>query len=175
MKALTLKTSLLACGGRLSLCLLLSSSLLPLSVFATDALWENSATITVAPQIDATNFVNTGTININTTLPFETAHTLNFTNSGTMINSPGWFFNDSSPNIADREFADNFVNLNGGLVESLDSSGLTILFAGGISVGTAGASTSYLLIDASNVVNRGTLSVGGGGLLKIIGTNVNMA
>ena len=172
MKALTSKTSLLACGGRLSLCLLLSSSLLALPAFATDALWENSATITVAPQIDASNFVNTGTISINTTLPFETAHTLNFTNSGTMINSPGWLFDDSAPSTGNRQSADNFINLNGGLVQSLDSLGLAFVSIG---IGTGTSSTSYLLVDASNVVNKGTLSVGGGGLLKITGTNVNMA
>src|SRR5579883_396152 len=175
MKRPTFDSSLRAFGGRLQLSLLLGTCLTVIPALATDSLWQNSGTINSAPQIDASNFVNTGSITIATTLPFETAHTLNFTNSGTMIGSPGWIFDDSAPNTGDREFARSFANLNGGLVQALDAAGIAVVIVGGGSIGTGVTSSSYLWVDASNVVNKGTLSVGGGGWLKVVGTNVNMA
>src|SRR6478735_3591027 len=75
---------------------LMVAGLVPSVGQAADAFWDNSATVTDPPQIDATNFVNSGVIDIFTTLPFETSDTLNYTNSGTMIASPGWFF-DTAP------------------------------------------------------------------------------
>ena len=176
MKALTLET-LRPGPAQVGLGLLVLNCLLPCSSFATDPLWENSATITTPPQIDASNFVNSGSLQIFSTLPFETAHTLNFTNSGTMISSPGWLFDDAAPDVGTRDLADNFMNLNGGLVQSLDAGGSigVILVVGGGAIGLGTGASSYLWVNASNVVNKGTLSVGGGGWLRVVGTNVDMA
>lgn len=155
-------------GHRLGVGLLSLGLILPCSIHATDSLWMNSGTITSAPQIDATNFVNSGTIDISTSLPFETSNTRNYTNSGTMICSPGWFFDHATGNSGERNSADSFVNLNGGVVQSLDGAGFVL--AGGTA-----STPSYLWVSASNVVNKGTLIVGGNGWLKILGTNVNLA
>jgi hypothetical protein len=153
---------------------LLLAALIPSVTQAADAIWDNTATVTDPPQIDATNFVNSGLIEIFTSLPFETSDTRNYTNSGTMIGSPGWFFYNSPPANGQRRPADNFVNLNDGLVQALDGSGF---FTIGTVVGGASASSSpsYLVVAASNIVNKGTLSVGGNGLLNLRGTNVNVA
>src|SRR5579862_9298302 len=144
MNPLSLKAPRFASGGRLSLCLLLSGCLLPGIAFATDALWQNSGTITSPPQIDASNFFNSGSIQIFTSLPFETANTLNFTNSGTMVDSPGWLFDDAASSSGVRLFSDNFINLNGAEVQSLDSSGLAIAIIGGTVLGIGNSSSSYL-------------------------------
>src|SRR5260221_1804600 len=154
--------------------LLLLSSLLPCIVLAADSFWVNTGTITTPPQIDATNFVNSGDFNIFSTLPFETSDPLNFTNSGTMISTPGWFCEDPSPSSGLRSPSANFVNLNGGTVESRDGGGFVVIGSAG---GAGGASSfpSYLLIDATNIINKGSLIVGGNGWLQIKGTNVNLA
>jgi hypothetical protein len=148
--------------------LLLVAGLLPSVAQAADAVWDNSGTVTDPPQIDATNFVNSGLIDIFTSLPFETSDTLNYTNSGTMIGTPGWFFLTSPANTGHDRPAANFVNLNDGLVQAQDGGRL-------VTIGTASAAASYLVIAASNIVNKGTLSVGGNGLLNLRGTNVNLA
>src|SRR5208282_4197390 len=69
--------------------------------------YNNSGTITgIPPNVDATNFYNSGSWNISTippnngtlpngdqtAFPYETAHTLNYTNVGTMICTVGWEF-----------------------------------------------------------------------------------
>jgi hypothetical protein len=171
MKALSF---LIRSVGSRELGLFLVSALLlsPGLLRATDPYWINSGTITSLPQIDASNFVNSGSINIASELPFETSDTINFTNSGTMVSSPGWFFDTAAASNGPRDMADNFVNLNGGIVQSLDG-GFVIVVGGG----TAGsvAARSYLWVNASNVVNHGILSVGGSGWMRIISTNVDVA
>jgi hypothetical protein len=158
----------------LPFCSALAIALIACSAQATDDFFINTGPITSAPQVDAFNFVNSGSISLSTSLPFETSNTRNYTNSGTMTGSPGFFFDDAAPNNGPRFPADNFVNLNGGTVQAQDTA--TVL-GGGIIVGVGIASTpvSYLWVSASNVINQGTLSVGGGGWLKIIGTNVGLA
>jgi hypothetical protein len=66
--------------------------------------------------------------------------------------------------------SDSFVNLNGGTVEALDGGGQPSIIGFFQNV-----APSYLWINATNVVNSGTLSVGGSGWLKIQATNVNAA
>jgi hypothetical protein len=172
MKAFIHKLSRVACGGPV-LCLLALGLLLPSFSRATDAIWENSGTINTAPQIDALSFFNSGVIEFGSTLPFETSNTRFYTNSGTMISSPGWFFDTASTDNGQRTSADSFVNLNGGVVQALDGGGFFVIGIGGF----AGASStpSYLWVTATNVVNKGTLSVGGNGWLSVVATNVNMA
>ena len=154
---------------------LFAACLIPTLGHAADMVWSNSATITFPPQIDATNFINSGVISITTRDPFETSDTLNFTNSGTMIGSVGWFFDDAAPEHGPRRPSDNFVNLNQGLVEADDGAGGISFIIGGPNLGGSLVSPSYLWINASNVVNKGTLRVGADGYLKIKGTNVDLS
>jgi len=142
----------------------------PVSLYAVDEFWINSGTINFPVQIDAINVVNSGSLTVNSALPFETSNTRNFTNSGTMTGRPGWFFDNVAANSGARVAADNFVNLNNGVVQALDGGGL-INVIGFFS----GVAPSYLWVAASNVVNPGTLSVGGSGWLKVQATNMNAA
>lgn len=157
-------------------CCLLIGILLPLAAGATDATWVNNGTIVVAPNIDATNFVNNGTISVSTSQPFDTSNTQNFTNSGSMSGSVGFRFdtaprNSSGQLIGERRPAANFHNRNAGSISASDSGAI---FIGGGAFVTPG-SGSYLLVQATNVYNQGTLTVGGSGLLQIVGTNVNVS
>jgi hypothetical protein len=145
-------------------------SLVP-ATYATDTIWTNTGIITLPPRIDAINVDNSGLISIFTDLPFETSNTQNFTNSGTIQAEPGWFFNNAPTTIGERGLMASFVNQSGGVIEALDAPQTLFI------IGLPGGATfpSYLWVSATNIINRGTLSVGAGGWLKLAGTNVNLA
>jgi hypothetical protein len=148
---------------------------------ATDATWINNGTIVIAPNIDATNVINNGTFNISTIQPFDTSNTQNFTNSGSLNGAVGFRFDNAPRNssgqlIGQRKPARNFVNRTGGSVNAAE--GFTI--TGGVDGGgggsiIAGATGSYLLVQATNIINQGTLAVGADGLMQLVGTNVNLS
>ena len=150
-------TSVVRPGGRWFLpFLLLALVLVPFSgVTQPLATWINSGPITTPPQIDATNVVNSGTMNFYTSRPFTTSDTLNFTNSGTMIESAGWIF-DCEPSSGGQSFsAANFDNQYG-FIEGLFS--------------------SKLWVSATNIINdNGVLEVDANGWLKLVGTNVSLS
>jgi len=140
----------------------------PMAVRATDATWVNNGTIVVAPNIDATNFINNGTMLLTTSLPFDTSNTRNFTNNGTMTGSVGFKFdlaprNSSGQLIGARSLAANFHNRTAGAISAQD--GLLPSFQLG----------SYLYVQATNVINQGLLSSSAQGYLQIVGTNVNLS
>ena len=126
----------------------------PFAVQATDALYSSPATVTTpVPQVDATNFYNAGAWNIFTTDRFRTAHTLNYTNIGTMIGSVGWEF-DWGPSFAGtRSPSVNFVNNSASALVN---------------------GTLYLWVTATNIVNKGTLLASANGEIKLTGTTVDL-
>lgn len=145
-------------------------------VKATDATWYNIAILTFPPQVDATNVINNGSLIFltNTTaLPFDTSNTRNFTNNGTMIGSAGFQF-DNRPSVGTRKLAANFQNRNAGIIEGVDQArGYTTL--NGVPLIEEDLIPSYVLVSATNIINEGTLSVGAAGLMRLTGTNVNLA
>ncbi len=140
--------------GLLSILLLLVLAGFPVAVQATDALYTSPATVTgTPPQVDATNFYNAGIWNIFTTLRFTTAHTLNYTNIGTMNGSVGWEF-DWGPTFAGmRSWSANFVNNSASALVN---------------------GTNYLWVSATNIVNKGTLLASANGEIKLTGTSVDL-
>lgn len=158
-----------------SLCLVMFLG--PVAVQATDATWINNGTIVVAPTIDATNVINTGTINISTIQPFDTSNTQNVTNSGSMNGAVGFRFDNAPRNssgqlIGQRKPSKNFVNRTGGLVNANEGFSVTGVGGGSVIVGATG---SYLLVQATNIINQGTMSVGADGVMQLVGTNVNVS
>ncbi len=144
-------------GGLSSILLLFVLAGFPVAAPATDSLYISPATVTSPPQalpnVDATNFYNAGTWNIFTTLRYTTAHTLNYTNIGTMNGSVGWEF-DWGPSIAGmRSWSANFVN-----------NSASALING----------TDYLWVSATNIVNKGTLLASANGEIKLTGTTVDL-
>jgi hypothetical protein len=142
-------------GGLLSILLLFVLAGFPVAVPAADSLYTSPATVTgTPPNVDATNFYNAGAWNIFTTDRFRTAHTLNYTNIGTMIGSVGWEFNwGPSTGSGGRSPSANFVNN---------------------SVNALVNGTSYLWVSATNIVNKGTLAASAYGEIKLTGTTVDL-
>lgn len=110
------------------------------------------------PMVDATNFVNYGTFSTLTTAPYSTYNTRSYLNLGIMSGDAGFRF-DTAPYSAgsQRSFAASFVN--------------------GTLVGTNNASIygeTHLLIFSTNIVNRGLLSIGEYGLIRLEGLNVDL-
>jgi hypothetical protein len=124
----------------------------------------------IAPQIDATAFVNRSVFSIGTfslePLPYETLNTLFFTNtgSGVMTGDPGFRFNYAAGNS--RLPMDTWVN-QGSI--SVDSSTFF-----GSSISLLGLSANWLLVSATNITSTGPLSVGSQGLLRLEGKKINL-
>lgn len=116
---------------------------------ATLPLYQNNATVD-NPQIDATAVENNGTITTATTLPYDTANTLFYTNnaSGVMSGNVGFRFEFITNTF--RYPANTFVNH--GLISG----------------------TTHVLVNATNITNSGTLAVGTGGLIRLAGKSVDI-
>jgi hypothetical protein len=172
-----------------SLLLLIGLILSPLAVMGTSSIYINSgiiaydsatygSTVSYLPNIDATNFYNSGIWNIytlnpqtvyrNTGTPYTTANTMNYTNTGTMTGSVGWEFDFGSPTIAHSFFGGpklsaSFVNGNGATIQAVDGA----IYNPPTSENTY--LVSYLLICATNLVNKGTLIAGSHGEIVLQG------
>jgi hypothetical protein len=135
---------------------------------AADALSSWSGSVTAAPNIDATNFYNSGTWNIFVSpKPFMTANTLGYTNIGIMNSSIGWEFDwgpSTSGSPATRSWASRFLNDNNGVVST--TSGF-----GGLSQLTP---VGYLLVSATNIINKGVLSADSYSEIKLAGSTVDI-
>jgi hypothetical protein len=124
---------------------------------ATDANYINNSSIIsppmIAPQIDATNFINNGLFSISDfPLPFETWNTRNWTNNNQMRGFPGFQF----------DYFDSAGQTNGWSVNFKNSVNATI------------HGSPYVLVSATNINNKGTLSVGTDGLLSLTGKSIDL-
>src|SRR5450432_1576307 len=130
--------------------LLLLLTLCPFAGMAADSSYNNSGSINNAnlPQVDATNFVNSGTWNISVSPYYETSDTLHYTNTGTMTGSPGWNFDFNPSPTGQRGMSANLLNDNNGTIQASDG----IIFNPNIPFIPFRA--SYLLISATNIVNK---------------------
>jgi hypothetical protein len=164
--------------GRLrikSLPVLFSLLLSPFAALATQSLYSNTGAINGnPPQVDATNFYNSGTWNIFTQSPYETQNTLNYTNTGTsptsgsMIGSIGWEFDYGPLTNGGRGMSASFFNDSLASIQAVD----------GINQNPNGlpptTEASYLLVSATNIVNKGTLIAGAAGEIVLNGSNVTL-
>jgi hypothetical protein len=141
---------------------------------ATDALYHNIGTVICddPPQVDASVFLNDGSfcaqiqlntpgllilIGPNTTLPYTTQNTLWFTNNNIMQAGPG-FQLDYITDDGIHHPAASIVNSAGG------ANGPANIFG-----------TQFVLLSATNMVNKGLLEVGSFGLMQLSGQNLNLA
>ncbi len=172
-------------GGRFqagALSLLAGLILCPLAGMATDATYLNNGTIiylgsgafgnTVAfpPNVDATNFINGGTMEIVAfPTPFMTAHTLNFTNTGEMLGTVGWEFDYGPLSSGSRGMAANFYNGNLGTIESFSS------FLPNPLISPFTSLEGFLWVSATNLVNKGMLAADAACEIKLTGVNVDLS
>ena len=134
-----------------------------ITAVAVTPIYINNGLVNNAPQIDATAFVNRGTFYVSGLVsPYTTQNTLNYTNRGTLISDTGYSggfdfeFFDGSTGI--RRWASSIVNEG----------------VGSISVGAANYDGPYLILKATNIVNRGSISVASSGLIRLEGRNVDL-
>jgi hypothetical protein len=137
-------------------------------------LFQNFGTLTNVPQIDATAFANHGLFQVFSTLPFDTQNTLNFTNTGLMQGFPGFRF-DYVSTARLRRPAANFLNSFDARIDAVGGGQFIPTFGttGGLTVGT-GLENAQILVSATNIINRGRLTVDPSGLIRLDGQNVNL-
>ncbi len=123
---------------------------------APNDLFENNGTVNT-PVIDAVTFLNRGLFNVGAAdVPYDTQNTRFYTNfPGAIIQGVGGMRFSRVGEDGFRHPADSFYN------------------AGTIALDATG--NSWVLIDATNVVNRGGISVGESGLMSIRGDNVQLS
>ena len=136
---------------------------------ATDPLYHNIGTVDCdsAPQIDAQVFVNDGSFcalpiagslfGANPGIPYTTQNTLWFTNNGLMQSGPGFRLDYVSDDGLHHPAA-AIVNSAGG------ANGPANVFG-----------DSFVLLSATNLINKGLLEVGPFGLMQLSGNNLNLA
>lgn len=153
------------------LMVLVGTFLTPLAAPGTQSIaifTQTSPPITTPPQVDATNFYNSGNWDITTTHPFTTANTLNYTNVGDMVGSLGWEFDWGASIAGQRSMSASFFNGSHGTVQASDGivlNPVTSLYS---------FLASSLVVSATNVVNQGTLIGGAAGKIELNGVNVNL-
>ncbi len=159
--------------GRHVLLLLAGVFLTPMTGMATDSTYNNTGSIdnNNIPNVDATNFLNSGTWAIGVVLPYKTSHTLNYTNTGTMLSSVGWEFDYGPlPLIGGRGWSANFNN---------NSASATIRAIDGTVRNPPGSqnlsTASYLWVSATNIVNKGLLEADPNGQIVLTGGMVNLS
>jgi hypothetical protein len=165
--------SVLTTTGRLgkffSLCLLIV--LFPFLGKATIGTYVSPASVTFPPQVDATNFYNAGTWNLLdiSFTPYETSHTLNYYNKGSMQGTPGWEFDLGPLANGGRGWSSTFTNDNSGNILALDGPLFNPLYF------VSGPVGSYVLISATNIVNKGLLSANANGEIILTGSRISLA
>jgi len=158
----------LLCG---LLCLVLARTALAQSaLYENDGIVSYPGTQSYPPQIDATNFINTGSFTINfATLAllqpyYETSDTVNYTNTGLMMANTGFQFDDQSSVSGLRTMSGIFNN--SGLVScgSTNDTGATFFL-----------DYAQCLVSATNIVNPGTVDVGVDGQIQFNGLNDDLS
>jgi hypothetical protein len=133
----------------------------------TAPLFVNNGLIQAAPQIDATAFLNNGTISLSASLlPFDTQNTLYFTNRGTLSSlgpdSGGFRFDYVNSSTGIRKPAATILNDSGSVISATDS-------LNGYSDGP------FIILNATNIINKGAISILNTGLIQITGSDVNLS
>lgn len=168
----------------------------PLVVLGTQSIYINTGiiayysdlyanTVSYLPNIDATNFYNSGIWDVYTefpeydyelgvSAPYKTAHTLNYTNVSTMTGSEGWEFDygpSTGGNPSSRGMSASFFNGIHGRIEAVDGDILNPWYNNAFNPSLVSA----LLISATNLINQGILIAGAGGQIVLNGAYVNLA
>lgn len=131
----------------------------------------NGGNYSVDRPIDAVSFVNAGTFSADTFDLFATRNTLNYTNLGTIQASYGMeLLNVNSSGF--RHPSQNIVNGDRAVIEGIGSA----IFGSGYPDGQSYTygDGGYLIFNATNIVNRGRISVSFWGDLAANGHNVDL-
>lgn len=140
---------------------------LPEYIHSGQSNWDPSS----PPSIDAVRFINFGEFDVETDeFPYDFQNTLYFTNQNVMTGGIGFRFDLTRPN-GSRLPADTFYNAPDSFIYTYEPG---FGFVGGVTIGLVDQS-SQLLVNATNIVNKGFLSGGGNGLLSLKGKNIDLS
>lgn len=132
------------------------------------------------PVVDANVFLNRGLFGVASGLqPYDTQNTRHYTNfPGALIEGSGGFQFDFVDESGLRSRASSFVNqgiinFGGDLFSDFVLPDGDV--GGGFGFFPVSYNSSWIVVNASNVVNRGALTVGSDGLIRLEGNNVNLS
>lgn len=153
------------------------------AAFSQSQIWENTGIIQIPPftdNIDAYTFQNdkgASFIFLGDGI-YNTYDTLNFTNYGYMSVDPGFDFETVPATVGVAHRAANFVNKASGLGPNsgLISCGgtFTFIIGPGLIAGNLTGS-SKCEVNASNIVNSGTINMTASSLIKLTGNNIDLS
>jgi hypothetical protein len=156
-------------------------------------IWENWGIFQIPPapgepfppNIDATTFINHpgAVFSVNTSSLYNTYDTLNYTNQGLMIGSPGYDFENIPTGTGSTTWAANWVNqvsglgTNNGVLNCNGAFSFSLTnFTFGFAFGFGNLSgSSKCLVYASNIVNSGYINMTASSLIQMHGKNVNLS
>jgi len=138
---------------------------------AQQASYTNTGSIS-NPQVNATNVYNLGSWSVTTTpKPYTTLNTLNYYNSGSMVGSIGWNFSlntSGGTNLWSSSFTNYTYNPGTG-------NGSITAVSGIGNPETQAFPVGYLLVSATNLVNKGLLSADTYGSIRLTGNKVDVS
>jgi len=125
-------------------------------------------------QVDAYRFLNEGEfITTPFVVPWDSQNTTNFVNRGIMSGNIGFRFETVDPTFGFRRPADRFIN--DGQIFGVDSGGLLPFDSAGTFVSAFfNPDFSAITVNARNITNRGDISVGAAGVLRLTGRDVDL-
>ena len=131
----------------------------------------NGGNYSVDRPIDAVSFVNAGTFTASTFDVFATRNTLNYTNLGTIRSTYGMEFLSIDSNGIRRP-SSSIVNSDRSVIEGIGTASFNFAYPEGhnYTYGDGG----YLTFNATNIVNRGRISVSFWGDLSAAGQQVDL-
>ena len=112
------------------------------------------------PNIDDISFVNESLFQVFTEVPFETQNTLYFTNHATMVGQP------SSRRNVNSGFRFEYVDGTTGIRKPA----AVINNAQGASI----SGTPYILFNATNILNQGSITAPQDGLIRLTGNTIDL-
>lgn len=147
------------------------------------ATFRNDGPFTIINSIDAGTFINTGNISYRSVPPasgtgvfgdvFETLNTLTYTNIGSISASPGFFFQNVDY-TGRKQPANVIFNAQNGVISASGQPYLIPLPFYPENSPYTFAHGGYLMLSATNIVNRGLLSVSFSGDLLVEGQSVDL-
>ena len=154
-----------------SLALFLFLSCLSRLVAGPDPSKVTDGPLVIAPQINALEWINRGTLSVSNSVVFETQNTVRYVNFGELTSYPGFRFetiDDSGFRHAAAEFFNNGI---------VSAEGLQLTY--NLAIPDAGDQThpvygGHISIWAKSITNRGIISGAYAGEIRLVGENVNL-
>lgn len=114
----------------------------------------------LAPNIDDSVFVNENFFRVFTEVPFETQNTLYFTNRGQLIGQPSTSFSVNSGFRFEFIDGDTGIRKPAAVIDNQAGASIT--------------GTPFVILNATNILNQGTITGTQSGLVRISGQNVDL-